>query len=128
MYLSGVYLSIQLYGSLTLLKDWLIVVIYLFKIDTLVVIGNMWAQRWSNIYKLVIPFKNKQEIDITRSMRQQNYTVERMFRTAEEFFASLGMDNMTDIFWRKSMLQKPADRDVVCHASAWDLYAKDDFR
>ena len=52
-----------------------------------------------------------------------------MFRLSESFFANLGFDNMTDIFWKKSMLEKPQDgREVVCHASAEDFYKKDDYR
>ena len=49
-------------------------------------------------------------------------------KLSESFFAELGFDNMTDIFWEKSMIEKPTDREVVCHASAEDFYAKDDFR
>ena len=51
-----------------------------------------------------------------------------MFRLSESFFANLGFENMTDIFWEKSMLDKPSDREVVCHASAEDFYEKDDYR
>ena len=51
-----------------------------------------------------------------------------MFRLSESFFAKLGFKNMTDIFWEKSMLDKPSDREVVCHASAEDFYEKDDYR
>ena len=51
-----------------------------------------------------------------------------MYRVAEDFFVSIGMDNMTDEFWRNSMLEKPEGRDVVCHASAWDFYNGRDFR
>jgi len=35
---------------------------------------------------------------------------------------------MPQPFWDKSMLTKPDDRDVVCHASAWDFYNRVDFR
>jgi len=31
-------------------------------------------------------------------------------------------------FWERSLFTKPADRDVVCHASAWDVDSKDDLR
>ena len=52
-----------------------------------------------------------------------------MFRLSEEFFVSLGLEPMPDVFWEMSMLEKPKDgRDVVCHASAWDFYDANDFR
>lgn len=51
-----------------------------------------------------------------------------MFRVAEEFFTSLGLIKMPQEFWDKSMLEKPENREVVCHASAWDFYNRKDFR
>ncbi|ESO94196.1 hypothetical protein LOTGIDRAFT_215685 [Lottia gigantea] len=91
--------------------------------------GNMWAQTWSNIFPLLEPYPGKGDVDVTPEMLNQNYTVERMFRTAEEFFLSLGLKKMPNSFWNKSMLQKPTDgRDVVCHASAWDFGNTKDFR
>ncbi|GFR94014.1 angiotensin-converting enzyme [Elysia marginata] len=88
----------------------------------------MWSQSWNNIADLVQPFQNKQLMDVTDEMRRQGYTTKRMFETAEAFFYSLGFDNMTDLFWSKSMLERPEGRDVVCHASAWDMNEPRDFR
>lgn len=90
--------------------------------------GNMWAQQWSNIYDLLIPFPGASSVDITAKMKEQNYNVTHMYRVAEDFFMSIGMEKMTDAFWQNSMLVKPTDRDVVCHASAWDFYDENDFR
>jgi len=59
----------------------------------------------------------------------QGYNVTAMFRLADEFFTSIGLDPVPATFWRKSMLEKPDDgREVVCHASAWDFYDGKDFR
>ncbi|KAK3712055.1 hypothetical protein RRG08_045043 [Elysia crispata] len=91
-------------------------------------LGNMWSQQWNNIADLVNPFKNKQLMDVTEEMKRQGYTIKKMFETAEDFFYSLGFDNMTQIFWEKSMLERPEGREVVCHASAWDMDKQDDFR
>lgn len=93
--------------------------------------GNMWAQQWTSIQDLVLPFPDTPSYDVTKTMAEQGYTVQRMFRLSESFFASLGMDNMTDTFWKESMIVKPNDgRIVECHASADDLSSKDcsDFR
>ena len=38
------------------------------------------------------------------------------------------MQKLPDTFWERSLFTKPQDRDVVCHASAWDIDAKDDVR
>ncbi|GFN85927.1 angiotensin-converting enzyme [Plakobranchus ocellatus] len=92
------------------------------------ILGNMWSQDWTRIGEHVKPFKDKQSVDVTDEMTKQGYTTKRMFETAEEFFYSLGFPNMTETFWRESMLERPKDRDVVCHASAWDMAKEDDFR
>jgi len=61
-------------------------------------------------------------------IKLQKLTAKNLFKIAEEFFSSLGLKEMPDIFWEKSMLTKPADRDVICHASAWDFRNNSDFR
>ncbi|KAK3771070.1 hypothetical protein RRG08_042314 [Elysia crispata] len=91
-------------------------------------LGNMWSQTWINIADLVKPFKNKQMLDVTNELKKQGYTPRKMFQTAEDFFYSLGFDNMTHNFWEKSMLERPEGREVVCHPSAWDMNKQDDFR
>uniref|UniRef100_A0A3B4DX39 Angiotensin-converting enzyme n=1 Tax=Pygocentrus nattereri TaxID=42514 RepID=A0A3B4DX39_PYGNA len=91
-------------------------------------LGNMWSQTWNNIYDMMIPFPDKPNVDVTSNMVAQGYNATTMFRVAEEFFTSLGLKEMPQKFWDKSMLEKPDDRDVVCHASAWDFYNREDFR
>uniref|UniRef100_A0A452URE9 Angiotensin-converting enzyme n=1 Tax=Ursus maritimus TaxID=29073 RepID=A0A452URE9_URSMA len=91
--------------------------------------GNMWAQTWSNIYDLVVPFPSAPKIDATEAMIKQGWTPKRMFEEADNFFTSLGLLPVPFEFWNKSMLEKPTDgREVVCHASAWDFYNGKDFR
>jgi peptidyl-dipeptidase A len=93
------------------------------------ILGDMWAQTWESIVELVKPFENKTSMDVTNEMIKQNYTVNKMFRTAEDFFVSLGFDAMVPTFWTESMLERPDDgREVVCHASAWDFFDQKDFR
>ncbi|XP_076440450.1 angiotensin-converting enzyme-like [Babylonia areolata] len=92
-------------------------------------LGNMWAQEWNALYKLMMPYPNKTALDVTAQMVRQNYTARKIFEVAEEFFVSLGLEPMPEAFWKKSMLEKPKDgRDVVCHASAWDFSNGVDFR
>ncbi|KAK2820760.1 hypothetical protein Q5P01_023719 [Channa striata] len=91
-------------------------------------LGNMWAQTWNNIYNMMIPFPDKPNLDVTDEMVRQGYNATHMFRVAEEFFTSLGLEKMPQEFWDESMLVKPAGREVVCHASAWDFYNRKDFR
>ncbi|XP_021103199.1 angiotensin-converting enzyme isoform X3 [Heterocephalus glaber] len=91
--------------------------------------GNMWAQTWSNIYDLVVPFPSAPKMDATEAMIKQGWTPRRMFKEADDFFISLGLLPVPPEFWNKSMLEKPTDgREVVCHASAWDFYNGKDFR
>ncbi|KAM6175753.1 angiotensin-converting enzyme [Erethizon dorsatum] len=92
-------------------------------------LGNMWAQTWSNIYDLVVPFPSAPKMDATEAMIKQGWTPRRMFKEADDFFISLGLLPVPPDFWNKSMLEKPTDgREVVCHASAWDFYNGKDFR
>ena len=87
----------------------------------------MWAQNWQNIYALVKPY-NLPEVNYDAKIKD-GYDVKRLFRTAEQFYSSLGLYNMTDKFWQYSMLQRPDDdTEVVCHASASDMFTEDDFR
>ncbi|PKI17402.1 peptidyl-dipeptidase [Colwellia sp. 12G3] len=91
-------------------------------------LGNMWAQSWGNIYDLVAPEDADPGYDVTKQLASHNYDEIQMVRGAEKFFTSLGFDALPETFYERSLFTKPADRDVVCHASAWDLDAKDDIR
>jgi len=91
-------------------------------------LGNMWAQSWGNIYDLVAPEDADPGYDVTQQLAVNNYDEIKMVKGAEGFFTSLGFDALPETFWQRSLFTKPEDRDVVCHASAWDLDAKDDIR
>ena len=91
-------------------------------------LGNMWAQQWSEIYRIMQPYPGGLKIDVSHELKEQNYTVEKIFRTAEAFFTSLGLEPMTDKFWSRSMFERPPNRDVQCFASASDFYGNDDYR
>ena len=66
-------------------------------------------------------FSDEEPLDITPTLLKKGYDVDRMFKESEAFFVSIGWQKLPPSFWKKSMLSKPADRDVVCHASAWDF-------
>eukprot|EP00741_Cyanophora_paradoxa_P006013 tig00000970_g5831.t1 len=88
------------------------------------ILGNMWAQDWQHIFRLVAPYANASSNDATARLVSQGYTPERMYRLAESFFRSIGLEALPGAFWRESMLERPRDgREVVCHASAWDMNA-----
>jgi peptidyl-dipeptidase A len=82
-------------------------------------LGNIWAQEWSNLYTEMEPYPGVGSIDLTAALRRQRYDAVKMARRAEGFFSSLGLDPLPKTFWERSMLTKPRDREVVCHASAW---------
>jgi len=119
-------------------------------------LGNMWAQQWSNIYPLLEPYKGVASLDVTSALKKQREALfaelrktektstpieyaevshkadvamsVKMTKIAEDFYVSLGMPKLPESFWKKSMLTRPRDRDVVCHASAWDLNMEGDVR
>ncbi len=91
-------------------------------------VGNMWAQDWTNIYDILQPYASKVQIDIDGALESQGYDALKMVRTGEAFFTSLGMKPLPPSFFEKSMFVKPENREVVCHASAWDVQNNDDVR
>src|SRR5712692_1528738 len=91
-------------------------------------LGNMWAQDWTKIYPLVEPYPGAAPLDVTGAMVAQGWDSQRMVKTAESFFVSLGLDPLPATFWERSLFVKPRDREVVCHASAWDVQLDDDLR
>ena len=91
-------------------------------------LGNMWAQEWENIYPLVAPKNADPGYDLTAILKSKNTRPLDMVRYGEHFFTSLGFAPLPKTFWERSMFVKPRDRDVVCHASAWDVDAVDDLR
>jgi peptidyl-dipeptidase A len=84
-------------------------------------LGNMWAQSWDNLYDLLEPNPGVADLDVDRALTEQEYTPQKMVRSAEQFYVSLGLPALPETFWERSMFDKPADRDVICHASAWGL-------
>lgn len=91
-------------------------------------LGNMWAQSWGNIYDIVKPEQELQVVDVTQALAKHDYDEIKMVKQAESFFSSLGFAPLPDTFWERSQFSQPADRDVVCHASAWDIDDQDDLR
>jgi peptidyl-dipeptidase A len=114
-------------------------------------LGNMWAQQWGEIYDLVEPYPGISDLDIDSGLQQMAAAVEQarldegmdqagadraantevarqMVVMAEDFYTSLGMPELPESFWQRSMFVKPRDREVVCHASAWSMDGKEDVR
>ncbi len=91
-------------------------------------LGNIWAQEWNNVYDLMDSPKPAQAYDLTKILKERKTDAHGMVKYGENFFTSLGFAPLPATFWERSLFTKPADRDVVCHASAWDVDSKDDLR
>src|SRR6266852_4008354 len=91
-------------------------------------LGNIWAQEWGNIYDVVAPPTTTPGVDLSALLRAHGVDERAMVRSGERFYTSLGFDSLPGTFWERSQFTKPRDRDVVCHASAWDLDSKNDVR
>jgi len=120
-------------------------------------LGNMWQQDWSNLWDMLQPYPDASSLDITGALQrqyQQNYstdlaahtgapspaelveieraaqldTAKQMASRAQDFYMSLGMQKLPPTYWTRSQFIKPRDRDVVCHASAWDMNMAGDVR
>jgi peptidyl-dipeptidase A len=91
-------------------------------------LGNMWAQDWSNIYPLVAPPNGDPGYNPDALLARRNVDWKKMVQYGEGFFRSLGFAALPQTFWERSLFVKPRDRDVVCHASAWNIDYADDVR
>ncbi len=92
-------------------------------------LGNMWAQEWGNIYDVVAPpGAGDLGFDTTELLQAKGYDPVKMVQGGEGFFTSLGFAPLPKTFWERSQLVKPKDREVVCHASAWDIDNVEDLR
>lgn len=91
-------------------------------------LGNMWAQSWDNLYPLLAPPNADPGFDLSQILAAKRIGAPEMVRYGERFYVSLGFKPLPDTFWSRSLLTKPRDREVVCHASAWDVDNVDDLR
>ena len=92
-------------------------------------LGNMWSQQWGNIYDVVAPATGgASSYDMTERLVANNYDARRMVETGEGFYVSVGLPELPQTFWERSQITRPRDREVVCHASAWDLDNLEDIR
>ena len=91
-------------------------------------LGNMWGQSWGNIYDDVAPKGGGESVDVTKLLVDAGYDAKKMVEVAEQFFTSMGFEDLPETFWERSLITKPADREVVCHASAWNIDSEDDVR
>jgi peptidyl-dipeptidase A len=91
-------------------------------------LGNIWAQSWENVYPLVAPAQGDPGVDLTAILKTRKVDEREMVRIGERFFTSLSFDPLPKTFWERSMFVKPRDREVVCHASAWDVDNENDLR
>ena len=91
-------------------------------------LGNLWAQDWTSVYPLVAPADAPPTFDLSERLRARRLDALGMVRIGERFFTSLGFDSLPATFWERSLFVQPRDREVVCHASAWDIDNQNDLR
>jgi peptidyl-dipeptidase A len=91
-------------------------------------LGNMWAQSWSSTYDMMSPGNSDPGYDLTQLLVSNGYDAVQMVEVGERFYSSLGLEELPDTFWDRSLITRPEDRDVVCHASAWNIDSQEDIR
>ncbi|XP_046389706.1 angiotensin-converting enzyme-like [Ischnura elegans] len=91
-------------------------------------LGNMWGQQWDNLESILRPYPNASAVDVTKALKEQEYDIRKIFVTSDEFYQSLGLPSSEVSYGKNSVIEKPKDRDIVCHASAWDFCDRTDFR
>src|SRR6476646_8269703 len=73
-------------------------------------LGNMWAQDWSNVFDLVKPPDVDPGYDLTKILEAKKTDAKGMVRYGEAFFTSLGFAPLPPTFWERSLFVKPRDR------------------
>ncbi len=120
-------------------------------------LGNMWQQDWGNLWDVLAPYENAGKMDISGALESRyrqihaqklaqntgdqsparlaqldedakDASARQMTKRAEDFYLSLGMAKLPDSYWQNTQFTKPRDRNVVCHASAWDMDMQGDVR
>ncbi len=93
-------------------------------------LGNMWAQEWGNIYDIAAPKTASAAAgyNLDDLLVAKGYDPVKMVKAGEGFYSSIGLAPLPETFWKRSMFVRPQDREVVCHASAWDVDDKEDIR
>jgi peptidyl-dipeptidase A len=91
-------------------------------------LGNIWAQDWSNVYNLAAPANADPGVSLTDILKRRKISAIDMVKTGERFYTSVGFEPLPMTFWERSLFVRPKDREVVCHASAWDIDSKNDVR
>jgi peptidyl-dipeptidase A len=91
-------------------------------------LGNMWAQEWNNIADIVTPYPDEPPLDVGKALEAGHWDAVKMVKQGERFFTGLGFDPLPKTFWERSLFTRPRDREVVCHASAWDVTWSGDLR
>ena len=91
-------------------------------------LGNMWSQQWGTLYDLMEPYPGVGDIDVDATLKAKDFSPKEMVRSAESFYASLGMPRLPDTFWERSQFSRPQDREVDCYASAWGMDGGNDVR
>jgi len=91
-------------------------------------LGNMWSQFWGNVYDIVAPGGTSLGYDLSAALSAHGYDAVKIVHTADEWYQSIGFAPEPASFWERSMFTRPRDREVVCHASAWDIDSKEDLR
>src|SRR5690606_27230342 len=86
------------------------------------------SQEWVNIYPLVVPYADQPALDVDGALQAQDWDYQRMVRLGESFFTSLGLNELPETFWERSQFVKPEGREVICHASAWNVTLDNDLR
>src|SRR5204863_542482 len=91
-------------------------------------LGNIWAQDWSNMFPEVSPASADPGFSLTDILKRRRMEALDMVHAGERFYTSLGFAPLPKTFWERSLFVRPKDRAVVCHASAWDIDLETDVR
>jgi len=99
-----------------------------FSYSNIICVGNLWSQNWEALIDLILPNHNAITLSLINSIKQEHHSVIKMIKEAEDFYISLGFPSLTSEFWSNSVFQQNTNKTSTCHATAINMYKKNDFR
>ena len=91
-------------------------------------LGDLGDGRWPGVRGLAAPRTRGRGYDATRALERSGAAPPDLARHGERFFVSLGFEPLPASFRERSLFARPAGRDVLCRARAWNLDGADDVR
>ncbi|CAL8085575.1 unnamed protein product [Orchesella dallaii] len=91
-------------------------------------VSNLLGETFEGLFSLLVPFPNvsiDMDVELKKRFSQDLEGIRGMFETANGFFMSMGMMNMSSAYGPKSMLMEPEGKRVSCNPVSYPVGRND---